>query len=294
MKTTILFAFTLLVTSTLVFVQDKVISGIVFDDAGQPLPYAMLGVQGKTMGTITNDTGHFILKIPIEKYVSIDSLIISYLGYHKHAVLLADLKDSANHFTLLSKPQELAEIIVMPQTTTRKTIGRANAFGMVQIPFFTSREAVDDELGREIGIMLTLPKGACRLIDANIYIARNPYAGIKLRLMIYSINDEGLPHETLLHQDVLLDVANQQTGWNKIDLSPYNLIFDGGAELAVCFQWIRSELPADVHLKHIWVGIPSAYPSAGNKAACRASSQDVWTTINGTKPSMYVTVDSRK
>ena len=221
MKTIALLTFTLLTTSTLIFAQDKVIHGVVFDDANQPLPYAMLGVK-------------------------------------------------------------------------EKPIGRANSFGLVQTPFFTSREFVDDELGREVGTMLKLPKGTCRLIDANIYVAPNPYAGIKLRLMIYSVNEQGLPHEALLNQDILLDLAYQQTGWNKIDLSPYHLIFDGGTELAVCFQWIQSELPTDLRLKHIWVGIPCAYPSPGNSMIRRASSQDVWTAIHGTKPSIFLTVESRK
>jgi len=294
MKTIALLVYTLITTSTLVFAQDKTIRGIVFDDTGEPLPYAMLGIKGKSLGTITNDVGYFTLRIHIDKYVSTDSLIISYLGYHKYAILLDNLKDSANHFTLISKPQELAEIRVMPHTSTRKTIGKTNTTGIAQIPFFTTRETVDDELGREIGTILKLPKGTCRLVDANIYIARNPYSSIKLRLMIYSINNQGLLHETLLNQDVPLDLTYQQTGWNKVDLTPFSLTFDGGTELAVCFQWIKSELPSDLTLKHIWVGIPSTYPSVGHTVIRRESSQDVWTTIKGTKPSMYLTVESRK
>lgn len=290
----ILLAFIFLTISTFIFAQDKVIGGVVLDDTGQPLPYAMLGIKEKAIGTITNDVGYFALKVPIDKYVSTDSLIISFLGYHKHVIPLADLKDSANHFILKSKVQELVGVVVMPHTLIRKTVGRANSFGMVQIPFFTSREAVDDELGREIGTILKLPKGMCRLVDANIYIAPNPYASVKLRLMIYSINNEGLPHETLLNQDILLDLTNQQTGWNAIDLTPYNLIFDGDTELAVCFQWIRSELSTNLRSKHIWIGIPSAYPSTGNKVIRRESSQDVWTAIKGTRPSIYLTVERRK
>jgi hypothetical protein len=294
MKKNVLLLFSLLTISTLVFSQDRIIHGVVLDETGQPLPYAMLGVKEKSIGTITNDIGFFTLKIPNNKYVSTDSLIISFLGYHKHAVLLADLKDSANLFTLINNPQVLAEVVVMPHTSKRKTVGRANAAGMMQTPFFTSREAVDDELGREVGAILELPEGKCRLVDANIYLAPNPYASIKFRLMIYNVNEEGLPHETLLNQDILLDLGYQQTGWNKVDLTPYNLVFDGGTELAVCFQWIKSEFPTDLRLKHIWIGIPCAYPSVGNKVLRRESSQDIWTAIKGSRPSIYLTVDSRK
>jgi hypothetical protein len=194
----------------------------------------------------------------------------------------------------MSNPQVLAEVIVMPHVTKRKTPGRANAAGMMQTPFFTSRESVDDELGREIGAIIELPKGICRLVDANIYIAPNPYASIKLRLMIYGVNEEGLPHETLLNQDILVDLGYQQTGWIKVDLSPHNLIFDGRTELAVSFQWLKSESPKDLRLKHIWVGIPCAYPSFGNIVLRRESSQDKWTTIKGSRPSIYLTVDSRR
>ena len=277
----------------MLFAQDRIIRGVVFDDSGQPLPYAMLGVKEKSMGTITNNIGEFVLKVPRDKYVSTDSLIISFLGYHKHTALLADLKDSANHFVLINNPRELAEVVLMPHTSKRKTIGRANAAGMVKTPFFSSRESADDELGREVGAILELPRGVCRLVDANLHIAYNPYARIKLRLMIYNLNREGLPHESVLNQDVLLDLAYQQTGWIKVDLTPYALTFDGGMELAVCFQWIESKLPPDVP-KHIWVGIPAAYPYSGNKLLRRDSAQDIWTTIKGTRPSIYLTIDHRR
>jgi len=287
-------AFTLFAISTLTFAQDKVIRGVVFDDTGLPLPYAMLGVKEKSIGTITNDIGHFALKVPVDKYIPTDSLIVSYLGYHEHTVPLADLKDSANHFILISKPRELTGIVVMPYTTTRRTIGKANTVGLTFTPFFSSRESADDELGREIGTILKLSKGTNRLVDANINIGHNPYAKIKLRLMIYNINSQGLPHEALLNQDILLDLAYQQTGWSRIDLSPYNLIFEGGTEIAVCFQWIESELPTDLRVKHIWAGIPCAYPSPGNMMIRRASSQDVWTSVKGAKPSIYLTVERRR
>ena len=111
--------------------------------------------------------------------------------------------------------------------------------------------------------------------------------------MIYSVNHQELPDEPLLSQDILLDLTYRQTGWNKVELSHYNLIFDGGTELAVCFQWIKSELPADLKSKYVWVGISCAFPSAGHKMLRRESSQDVWTAIKGTRPSIYLTIDSR-
>ena len=51
----------------------------------------MLDVKEKPLGTITNDNGAFVLKIPNDKYVSTDSLIISFLGYHKQAGLILTL-----------------------------------------------------------------------------------------------------------------------------------------------------------------------------------------------------------
>jgi len=293
---TFLLVIGLLTASTMIYAHEKIVRGTIFDDAGMPLPYAMLGVKGKSIGTISNDAGYFVLRIPLEKYVSTDSIIVSYLGFHNHTIPLANLIDSVNTITasLISKPIELVEVIVMPQSISQKRVGRANGYGAVRTPFFLNREAVDDELGREVGTLLRLPKGMCRLLDANIYIAPNPYASIKLRLLIYDVNNQGLPHEVILNQDILLDYTYKQTGWNRVDLTPYNLILDGDTEIAICYQWIKSELPSDSRTKNIWIGIPCAFPSAGNKVIRRESSQDIWTAIKGVKPSIYLTVENRK
>lgn len=71
------------------------ISGIVTDkETNEPLGYASIYITSQGMGTISNDLGQFELKVP-DKFID-DTLIVSYLGYHKYASPILKLKDDAS------------------------------------------------------------------------------------------------------------------------------------------------------------------------------------------------------
>lgn len=282
----------LLLLSVNLSAQKKLIEGFVCDEEQQPIPYAMIGIVGKPIGTISNEEGNFTLKVE-DLYSSLDTLVISGMGFNRHAVLTSKLNESNNHFILRRNIEELPEVLVLPQTMIRKNIGRDKVSKKFYATFFSNEEIVDNDLGKEVGTILKLPKGICRLINSNFYIGRNPYKQIKLRLILYSVDKNNFPKDIIISENIIADIPIQYVGWVKIDLEPYHLIFENREKIAITLQWIDSELE-NKNTKYTWVGIPCAFPSLGSEVIRRESSQDAWTSTKSANPSIYLTIEERK
>ena len=63
---------------SLIMAQDSIVSGVVFDDTGNPLPGATVSVKGSDgVGSITDFDGNYSVNIPEGS----DTLIFSYIGF---------------------------------------------------------------------------------------------------------------------------------------------------------------------------------------------------------------------
>ncbi len=108
-----LFAFIFLV-STLAFSQTKV-SGIVLDDANQPVSYATVAFKNSPEGVIADENGKFYL----ESKKTYTTLAVSFVGYKDKEVTLTgehnyDLK------IVLENSNEIAEVKIYGGKTSKK------------------------------------------------------------------------------------------------------------------------------------------------------------------------------
>ena len=68
----------LLMLPSLIMAQQSIVSGVVFDDTGNPLPGATVSVKGSDgVGSITDFDGNYSVNIPEGS----DTLIFSYIGF---------------------------------------------------------------------------------------------------------------------------------------------------------------------------------------------------------------------
>jgi len=71
------------------------ISGFVLDkETGEPLSYASIGVRNQGLGTITNEIGQFVLRVP-ERF-SNDTIMVSYLGYIGYSNVISKIENQSN------------------------------------------------------------------------------------------------------------------------------------------------------------------------------------------------------
>ena len=90
------------------------IKGIVLDKKTlKPLSYASIIVSGKSIGTVTNNNGEFVLKIPYS-YKFKDSLIISYIGYQPENKAIDSLLNKKVNIFLSENSTYIKQIVVTP------------------------------------------------------------------------------------------------------------------------------------------------------------------------------------
>ena len=100
--------FTLLVLPLFVFSQGKIVSGVVNDDMGGPLPGATVQVKGsESIGSITDFDGKFTIAIRDGE----TKIIISYVGFESQEV---DVEGQNNILVSLQQDvSELEEVVVI-------------------------------------------------------------------------------------------------------------------------------------------------------------------------------------
>jgi hypothetical protein len=128
-----------------------------------------------------------------------------------------------------------------------------------------------DERGWEIAAILPMRK-SCYLDNFNVYIEKNEFSLIRMRFMLYAVED-GKPQRQLLTDDIQFTIPSQQTGWVRVDLSSYNIHLLKGQTVAAGIQWLQGEKPT---AEAMLFGGPGAFPSAGHRVAVRDKSEAEW------------------
>ena len=75
MKKYLLF-FLLLLIGSVIYAQDRTITGVVVDENGEPMPGVSVVIKGTTNGTVTDLDGKFTITAPIGSI-----LVFSFVGY---------------------------------------------------------------------------------------------------------------------------------------------------------------------------------------------------------------------
>jgi hypothetical protein len=144
----------LLCFSTLLTAQQKIITGIVKDQKGEPIIGATIVGKGTSLGTLSDADGKFKLSLP----VNINVLSVSYLGMK---ALDINLKGNTVEVTLLEDELLLGEVVVIGYGTQRKkdltgAVSSVNEKALKDIPVSTIAEALTGKLA---GVQVTTTEG---------------------------------------------------------------------------------------------------------------------------------------
>tara|TARA_B100000945_G_scaffold318597_1_gene323815 strand:+ start:1945 stop:5148 length:3204 start_codon:yes stop_codon:yes gene_type:complete len=160
------FLIILLMLPSLIMAQDSIISGVVFDDTGNPLPGATVSVKGSDgVGSITDFDGNYSLNVPEGS----DTLIFSYIGFLESQVNITG-KSTVN-VNLSPDVSELDEVVVVGYGTVLKR-DLTGSVASVKVEDNIARQSVTiDQLlqGRAAGVQVTQN-------------AANPNSGISVRI----------------------------------------------------------------------------------------------------------------
>ena len=124
------------------------ISGRVVDEKGSALPGVTIQVKGATVGTNTDGTGKFALRVPAEASV----LVVSYIGYTAQTVEVGSRRQF--DVTMREDAQALNEIVVVGYGTQKKSqttgaISSVTSKEIAELPVTNARQALQ---GRAAGV----------------------------------------------------------------------------------------------------------------------------------------------
>ena len=261
---------------------DTQIHGVVMDpDLKLPLAYASVGVLNKPVGTISDSLGKFDLAIGSE-YIN-DTLQISMVGYYPVKKSIRELANvnGAVVINLTRKVMQLNEVVVSAEFQHTLIIGRQSNGSLLQVSIIP-RGGKGPIIGAESGLKIESKHYPSLLDDFNFYLSANNYKYIKFRLNIYSLKNN-LPDTILFNKDILIEIKNFKTGWNKIDLTPYHMIVN--SDIAMTMQWV--DYNKDM-VKEPQVLIPVSL-SLSHISYFRIASQDKWNRAK-VNPSFFVTL----
>lgn len=227
MKTISLFILSFLISAQ---INCQTITGKVVDASnGEPLIYASIGIVNVNKGTITDEQGKFHLDV---KKIPVNAIMrVSMIGYNPRTFAISDLIDKENEIRLESKTTELKEIIVKP-------LGKPVIIGSTQISkgILCGWEGTDPGKGYEIGTELKLGEKPVRIKSLHLHLHKQSFDSTLFRLHIRSLIDN-MPGQELLSSEILIKVE-KESGWIDIDLSRYNLVFEG--DIVLSLEWIKA------------------------------------------------------
>ena len=140
--------------SVSVAAQNATVTGVVFDDLGEPVIGATIMEKGTTNGTITDFDGNFTID------VNSNIIVVSYVGMKTQEL---DVKGKSNvKVTLASNTQDLDEVVVIGYGTVSRrdltgSVASVSAKQISAVPVASASEALQ---GKMAGVQITTSEGS--------------------------------------------------------------------------------------------------------------------------------------
>ncbi|MCF2443979.1 carboxypeptidase-like regulatory domain-containing protein [Dyadobacter sp. CY345] len=219
-------------------------SGIIVDSQnGTPLPYANIGVKGKSIGGIADSKGHF--HINISNAVLTDTIVVSYLGYANKTFVKSSLSESKYDIKLISNPLLLHEVVTRGKREII-VIGNKNPSSR-----YTGWGDYVSSRGRLRGVAIETKETPLQLSKFKMHLDACEFDSVRFRLHFLPIgeNYSGNLKEEIIKENVFFNVVNDQK-WVTVDLSRYNLVIDQNIIVAVEWvdAWVKNEIRNESYL----------------------------------------------
>ena len=193
-----------------------------------PISYVNVGIIGKSVGTVTDSTGHFRLNLAGH---DADTLRFSIIGYIPETYNVASFVSNTRKFVLLQPSiTQLKEVKVSNKKWKEITLGNTSQSDNSNAGFD------DNKLGHEIGTVIKIKKSPTFLKRFNVHITYASTNPVRLRLNFYTLKN-GLPDRLMQDQNIYVDVLTGQKDIH-VNLVPYNIYADDN--FFVSLEWIEN------------------------------------------------------
>lgn len=239
----------------------KIIRGKVIDlQNNLPIAYVNIGIANSAVGTISNQDGTFLIRIPEDQLK--DTVTFSALGYVTKNIPIQLMQEIEIINIFLNQKEEiLKEVIVYSKKDKRKEFDLGNRFYKGGLNMSSAEDAT---AGTSVALLIQNKYPSFHkdlsypvfLQDAKVRIADNTTGDFKIRVRLYDVDSTGMPGNDLLNESIVIE-SKMTKGWLKFNLSKYDLQVNG--PFFIAFEWILEEEDRKT-LKEIYRQFEKSYP----------------------------------
>ncbi len=253
--------------------QVDLVGQVIDADTEEPLPYVNIGLVNQNIGTVTDEAGYFELEVPGNGFADA-TLRFSMIGFEPQDFTLQEYRDQKIlTIPLKEKATALEEVVLTTKRNKYQTkiLGNKTTSQLIYAAFTTNK------LGNEMGFLVRGRKNPMILKKFNVSLVENDYGPIRFRLNFYDLKD-GLPNETLLNENIIVD-TDIQSGIVSKDLTPYEIVID--QDFFVAIEWIEDLGPGKLFFSGGFFGSP---------LIAREVSQGTWSKVGSASVGMNIEV----
>jgi len=195
------------------------------------LPYANIGVRGKSIGGITDEKGNF--SIDLSQAIQGDSIVVSYLGYKSQIFVRSEISSRPYDIKLTAIPYQLKEVVALGK---REIIVIGNKEHSSR---YTGWGDYSSSKGRLRGLAVEPGSDPLQLSRFVMRLHDNTFDSVRIRLHIIPLETSRLTgtESELLKENIFVTCKKDQK-WVYIDLKPYHIVVSKGFVVAV--EWVDS------------------------------------------------------
>ena len=204
--------------------------GIIFDNQkNEALPYANIGVRGKSVGGIADANGNF--NIDLSKADLKDTVVVSYLGYRSQTFLKSEISAQKYTIKLAPAPYQLQEVVA---TGKREIISIGNKNPSSN---YTGWGDYISSKGRVRGLAIEPAEVPLQVSKFRMRLHHQEFDSVRIRLHILPLgeNYEAQNSRELLKENIFITLTKDQK-WVEVDMKPYQIIISGG--IIVAAEWV--------------------------------------------------------
>jgi hypothetical protein len=224
-----------LLKKTLLLLLGSIISNSVFSQSlkgivlsgenNSAIAYVNIGLIGKNIGTVSDESGHFEIKL--DKEYDNDSLRFSMIGYESGTFMVRSLReDSVKNIYLKPRLYTMKEVVVVYHRPKKIRLGTPVLSNDLRSGF------ANNNLGSELGINVFV-KRRVKINNINLNVAVCTFDSVTYRLNIYkSVNQSR--YQNILNEPIYISFTkNMVDKVISFDLSKYSIIIEGDIIIAL-------------------------------------------------------------
>nr|WP_321452579.1 carboxypeptidase-like regulatory domain-containing protein [uncultured Carboxylicivirga sp.] len=219
----------LLLTFTLSCISQTITGRIIDSKTQEALCFVNIGIINTAAGTITDENGSF--KLNVKDIIKDAEVQITMIGYRSQSYSINELLRDNNLIKLDKAIVQLPEVVVEYDEEIKK-VGTQGTSLLSGVCGWGGTKFGE---GNELGLELDLGEMPVKIEDLNLKVHKHSFESSMFRLHIRTIDGE-LPDKEILTENIFFEITNLK-GWEKIDLSKYNIVVSG--KVALTIEWIK-------------------------------------------------------